>query len=195
MWSTTVGFELRQALAPKMPERLTPPVAKRDSWKLEPVGPMEPLPYRGSFGREEYATIRRGLVPEAMEDKWFIFFENHVLFLHRSWSGHCIYRVEFQETHDGAEVTQASVATGERFYDRRSAEYETQLLDFLIRGLLLGHPVRFPVPADVPDSAPAGLFQHHVAGTGAPEKRATEPRGAWGRLVTTLARWLHLRRP
>ena len=32
-----------------------------------------------------------------MEDKWFIFMENGILYFHRSWTGVCIYQVHFDE--------------------------------------------------------------------------------------------------
>jgi len=32
-----------------------------------------------------------GLVPEEIEDKWFIYWEDDTLFFHRSWTGNCIY--------------------------------------------------------------------------------------------------------
>ena len=30
-----------------------------------------------------------------MEDKWFEYFENNILYIHRSWTGICIYKVRF----------------------------------------------------------------------------------------------------
>jgi hypothetical protein len=29
----------------------------------------------------------KGLIPRAMEDKWYIYFENDCLYFHRSWTG------------------------------------------------------------------------------------------------------------
>jgi hypothetical protein len=38
-------------------------------------------------------------VPEAMEDKWFWYMQGNKLYAHRSWTGICIYIVEFCPGH------------------------------------------------------------------------------------------------
>ena len=43
------------------------------------------------------ALLRCGHVPQAMEDKWFWYMEESTLWAHRSWTGHCIYRIDFKE--------------------------------------------------------------------------------------------------
>ena len=47
------------------------------------------------FTPEEVESLRFGNVPQAMEDKWFVYMEGDTLFAHRSWTGYCIYIVEF----------------------------------------------------------------------------------------------------
>ena len=47
------------------------------------------------FTPEEVENLRFGNVPQAMEDKWFVYMEGDTLFAHRSWTGYCIYRVKF----------------------------------------------------------------------------------------------------
>lgn len=42
--------------------------------------------------------IKKGHLPKQMEDKWFMFFENNKLFIHRSWTGFCIYIVDINDT-------------------------------------------------------------------------------------------------
>ena len=32
-----------------------------------------------------------------MEDKWFWYMEGSTLWAHRSWTGHCIYQIDFKE--------------------------------------------------------------------------------------------------
>ena len=44
------------------------------------------------FSPQDMDRIRRGVVPEAMEDKWFIYWKEGMLFFQRSWTGFCIYR-------------------------------------------------------------------------------------------------------
>jgi hypothetical protein len=51
------------------------------------------LPYQAAFDRVEFARLRAGLIPQQMEDKWFIYYEEPHLFLHRSWTGAPVYRL------------------------------------------------------------------------------------------------------
>ena len=40
-------------------------------------------------------VLRQGHIPKEMEDKWFWYMQGDTLFAHRSWSGFCIYRIDF----------------------------------------------------------------------------------------------------
>ena len=51
------------------------------------------------FSPQDMDRIRRGVVPEAMEDKWFIYWKEGMLFFQRSWTGFCIYVVRFAADH------------------------------------------------------------------------------------------------
>ena len=44
---------------------------------------------------EQMDTLSWGHVPLEMEDKWFSYMEDGSLHIHRSWTGFCIYIVEF----------------------------------------------------------------------------------------------------
>jgi hypothetical protein len=112
-------------------------IAERGSWKTLPVGSMTPFPYVSSFSQAQYETIRHGLVPVDMDDKWFIFWEADSLFFYRSWTGYCVYRVDFHPSADGFQVARAAVSTEVSQYRRRSDQDEAALVDRLIRGLLL----------------------------------------------------------
>lgn len=72
--------------------------ARRDDWKTEPM-PMqhETFVLNRSFSDEEMEALRRGNIPQVMEDKWFWYMEGSVLWAHRSWTGFCIYRIDYKE--------------------------------------------------------------------------------------------------
>lgn len=73
-------------------------VARRGDWKTEPMPEQhETFVLNRAFTEEEMCALRRGNVPQAMEDKWFWFMEGQTLWAHRSWTGHCIYRIDFNE--------------------------------------------------------------------------------------------------
>lgn len=110
--------------------------ADRNSWKREPFVSGVPVPYQETFSATELARLREGLTPKAMEDKWFIYFESPYLYLHRSWTGKPIYRVELRMDGEGASVVE-SLSDPETL-DRMGADFQTAVLDFVISNLLLG---------------------------------------------------------
>jgi hypothetical protein len=143
------------------------PIATRASWQLRPPPEARAaLPYERRFTREEHERIVMGLIPAQMEDKWFIFHEDGWLYLHRSWTGACIYGVRLAADGEGSVVAEAwaSRATGE--YTRTDADYDARLLSFLIDRLLLGKTVPFPLPEAIDGGERASLYRHHVVGNG-----------------------------
>lgn len=141
--------------------------AHRESWTALPYdGAFRSVPCAEAFSPDEYAQLQKGLVPEVMEDKWFVFFEAPFLYFHRSWTRELVYRVRFDASVRGARVAEA-LASGHTSLVH-GPEWEGALVAFLLRGLVLGQRVSFPLP---PGGAPgpAGLFQHVVSGTGFPE--------------------------
>ena len=120
-------------------------VATKDRWKRIPFTNGRPIPFQGTFSREEFDKLREGLIPEVMEDKWFIYFEAPYLFLHRSWTGHPAYRVTLTENGDGACADEALCIA--ELVQETGAEHQAKLLDFLISNLLLTKAKPFPVPA------------------------------------------------
>ena len=110
------------------------------------------------------------------------------LYLHRSWTGQGIYRVDFRQAGNQLEVTRALVTAGTLQYRRGKDQDEVALLDFLIRGLLLHQPLVFPVPADEPMGGAPGVYQAHVTGTGYPERRLPRVRETWTAWLKRLLR-------
>ena len=45
---------------------------------------------------------RYGNIPQEMEDKWFWYMEGSTLWAHRSWTGFCIYQIDFKEDNNHA---------------------------------------------------------------------------------------------
>ena len=142
-------------------------IAKPDSWKTLPMPQqVTVLDYSADFTPEEFERISAGLIPQEMENKWFIYLEKNILSFHRSWSGCCIYQVEFEQ-HEGKHwVNLARVNRDREQYTQTDDEADAKLLHFLICNLLLGQQKPFPTPA----GSPKGVVQLHVTGTLFPEK-------------------------
>ena len=72
--------------------------ARRDDWKTKPMPERhETFVLDRSFSEKEMDALRHRTIPQAMEDKWFWNMEGSTLRAHRSWTGHCIYQIDFQE--------------------------------------------------------------------------------------------------
>lgn len=61
--------------------------------------------FRRFFTKEEMELLRFGNIPQEMEDKWFWYYEDDRLYIHRSWTGFCICIVRFTPGSDELHVT------------------------------------------------------------------------------------------
>ncbi len=142
--------------------------ADSNSWKQEPFTAGVAIPVQIEIGSGEFSFIENGLIPQEMEDKWFMYFEKPFLFVHRSWTGQPVYRIEFEESRDVKvyRVNQALLA--EELAENGGLEYQGKLATFLVSNLLLGRNLPFPMPDNLVEPMP-GVLQHHISGTGYPE--------------------------
>ena len=73
-------------------------MVKKDDWKtLEIPTQFETFFLERTLTKKDLAYIKEGHRSEEMEDKWFMYCEDHKLFIHRSWTGYCIYIVELSD--------------------------------------------------------------------------------------------------
>lgn len=145
-------------------------VVTRDSWKTcEPPHLREGLRVQHSYSLEEFDQLKLGFEPQAMEDRWFVYFESPWLYFHRSWTGHCIYRVRFELDQGKATAVEAWVSRDSEQYRGTNSSYDGELLQFLISSLLLKRSVEFPLLQQA-SNLPHGVQQHAVSGTVHPER-------------------------
>jgi 8-oxo-dGTP diphosphatase len=72
--------------------------ASRHDWKIIPLSDQHvSLSVDRRFSDAEMEGIRRGFIPQDMDDRWFMFFEDNVLFIHRSWTGYGMFVAAFVE--------------------------------------------------------------------------------------------------
>ena len=104
-------------------------IARRGDWKTVPMPEQhESFVLNRSFSDQEMSALRLGNVPQAMEDKWFWYMEGSTLWAHRSWTGYCIYRIDFKE--DGNHVV--CVNRDPEQYSCNSIEEDTESLNKLL---------------------------------------------------------------
>ncbi len=73
-------------------------MVKKSDWKtLEMPQENEEFIMDYSLSKQDIELIKQGFLPQEMEDKWFIYYEDDKLFIHRSWTGYCIYIVDMSE--------------------------------------------------------------------------------------------------
>lgn len=117
---------------------MTQPVRPtRDSWPTLPM-PEEraALDIQRQFTAEEYDRLLRGSIPDSMDDRWFIFMEDDVLYFHRSWSGHCAYQLELEASDGGYVVKEAWVNRDAEQYASAGDEFDAVVVTSLIDNLL-----------------------------------------------------------
>ncbi len=125
------------------------------------------LSFEYVLDNEEFELVKNGLKPVEMEDKWFIYFEDDWLYIHRSWTGYLIYWLKFD---DNNSVIESYVSRQAEEYNNDDLEYDKELCQFLIEAFLLNRSTKFPIRQGDSDSYPRGIYQHHIAGTGATER-------------------------
>jgi len=89
-------------------------------------------------------TDQKGFRPMDMDERWFIYYEEPWLYIHRSWTGVCIYGVRFETSADGASIVESWANRDSDPYTETSIETDRELCTFFIGTLLLGQDLEFP---------------------------------------------------
>jgi hypothetical protein len=138
--------------------------ATRDSWQSKPMPASKTrLELALSFSPEEYERLCWGLIPQQMEDKWFVYLEDDGLYFHRSWTGIYIYQVRLEASGDGYRVAETWANRDPEQHKNTDDDYDVRLLHYLINRLLLGKDAPFPACGHIPQDL-KDVYQHHVVG-------------------------------
>lgn len=124
-----------------------------------------------AYTQEEFDLIQKGLYPEAMEDKWIIHFEDNMLYFYRSWTGLCIYTVEFfsflhrEKPRYG--IKDITINRNKDQYGETDDFWDASLVYYMITSMLLGIAEEPPDRGhDVDDERKAlelwSLFGRHI---------------------------------
>lgn len=121
----------------------------------------EAVPYEETFTLEESARLRRCVLPQVMEDKWIVLFDDldTSLSFHRSWTGYLVYRVTLVSIDEDADPSR--LCATELVVNRDPSQYagtddalDAARVSWLIRTLLLDQAVAMPeAPSLSPDDA------------------------------------------
>jgi hypothetical protein len=105
----------------------------------------ENLGLRRQFNAVEFSLIRKGYAPE-YDEKWVMLFDpiKDELRIYRSWTGHCIYGLNFREHSRGSEIFGSWVNRDPEQYESTNTKHDTEVANWLIDVFLLGRQRDFP---------------------------------------------------
>ena len=94
--------------------------ATEESWQHSRMpGQREQMALDRRYTASEYEHLAEGEIPRVQDDRWFIWVgDDHVVHVHRSWTGFEIYEVRLQPCTDGYEVAEAWVNGDPAQYER-----------------------------------------------------------------------------
>ena len=104
---------------------------KRMPWRRWPLG------FTRSFSNDEVTAMKRGFQPSDMDDRWLVLSVNDWVFVHRTWTGSCIYALQLCATPQGWTVGRSWVNRNRREYRGFPIKEERDMCRSLIDRLLL----------------------------------------------------------
>lgn len=117
-------------------------ITTKSDWKITEIEQTVTTPYARTYTQAEFETLKRGVKPHSTDDKWFIYYEQPYLHLHRSWTGIEIFRLNLTPTDTGANVREA-VYDPSKIKDA-PPDYAADMLGRVIDDIAIGKPQRSP---------------------------------------------------
>lgn len=112
--------------------------AKREDWQCSAMPEQHTqLSLSLQYSNDQMARIRVGFVPSDQDEKWFLYFSDGVLHMHRSWTGFCIFQLRFRKQADAWLADQAVANRDPEQYTSTSEEEDAQLIALVIADCLL----------------------------------------------------------
>ncbi|MCX4869914.1 hypothetical protein OHU11_00865 [Streptomyces sp. NBC_00257] len=151
------------------------PLTRESFRRLHPISTPRPVSQLSDrvWTDEDWDRIQRGYRARDMDEKWNVFVEGDVLFMHRSWTGHGVYEVSFSSAAgSGRRIASAVVeADGER-YRSMGDEYDRLMMELIISAIVLGEPaaelraglVELTARASGKSDLPSGVVEHSALG-------------------------------
>jgi hypothetical protein len=111
--------------------------AKPTSWTTFPIDNPKRIAINLRFTQEQFEKIQRGLIPDTMDDKWFIYFENDWLYFHRSWTGYGVYKCKVDRDESGYFISELWAERNAEKYGLVDDKKDVELFSRMIVILLL----------------------------------------------------------
>lgn len=112
-------------------------IATKTVWQNHPIDNPKRIDIDLQFTDKQFSKLSRGIIPQQMEDKWFIYFENDWLYFHRSWTGFGIYKAKLNKEKEGYSIKEFWAERNLEKYGNEDDKTDIENISFLIaRGLL-----------------------------------------------------------
>jgi ADP-ribosylglycohydrolase len=116
--------------------------ARKESWKNIPIDNPKRIDIDLLFTGRQFSKLTKGLIPQQMEDKWFIYCENEWLYFHRSWTGNGVYKAKLNKVADGYTIKEFWAERNQEKYRNEDDHTDIETFTFLIARGFLGIDVR-----------------------------------------------------
>lgn len=111
--------------------------ATKETWKNIPIDNPKRIDIDLLFTDKQFSKLKNGLIPQQMEDKWFIYYENGWLNFHRSWTGNGMYKAKLNKVTGGYTIKEFWAERNQEKYNNEDDNIDIETFSFLIaRGLL-----------------------------------------------------------
>lgn len=118
---------------------------EKSYWKNKPLPLLKnTINIDRTFSKNEMNYLTLGFLPEEMEDKWFIYWEENKLYFHRSWTGTCIYIVTFKQDGDLFKMYQIDINQDPNEFKETDEQKNIKSINNLIDSFLLRRSIEFP---------------------------------------------------
>jgi len=117
-------------------------IATKETWKNIPIDNPKRIDIDLLFTDKQFFKLTRGLIPQQMEDKWFVYYENEWLYFHRSWTGNGMYKAKLNKVTDGYSIKEFWAERNQEKYKNEDDNTDIETFSFLIARGLLGIDVR-----------------------------------------------------
>lgn len=117
-------------------------IATKAKWENHPIDNPKKIDFSIHFNHKQFEKLKHGLIPQQMEDKWFVFYENDWLYFHRSWTGFGLYKAQLIKEQDGYSLKEFWAERNQEKYKNEDDNVDIENISFLIARGLLGIDVR-----------------------------------------------------
>ncbi|WDF80815.1 hypothetical protein PQ469_12435 [Mucilaginibacter sp. KACC 22773] len=81
---------------------------------------------------EGYNALILGHRPHGMDDRWFVYCKDSWLYLHRSWTGYCIFKIKLDMIDGNYKLTEAHLSRDQDQYRSSSKESDIEVINLVI---------------------------------------------------------------